>query len=211
MQWLYSLPLIFAAYFLGSLPSGYLIGRWVGNIDIRTVGSQNIGATNVARCLGFKWGLLVLIIDVTKGALPVMVALTMPSGDSEWSLLTVSMVALAAFFCHLSSPFLRFRGGKGVATAFGISLVLVPKAALIALLIFLIVIWLWRYVSLGSLTSSLTLPVWTALSGYHPLYIGLTSIFAICVAIRHRHNIRNLFLRKERKLGESAGRRDSSV
>ena len=200
MQWLNSLPLIFAAYLIGSLPSGYLIGRWVGNIDIRNVGSQNIGATNVARRLGFKWGLLVLTIDMAKGALPVMVALNMWPGELEWSILKVSMVALAAFFGHLSSPFLRFRGGKGVATTFGISLVLMPKAALIALLIFLIVTWLWRYVSVGSLTSSLTLPVWTALSGYHPLYIGLSSIFAICVAIRHKDNIRNLLQGKERKL-----------
>ena len=211
MQWLNALPLISAAYLIGSLPSGYLIGRWVGNIDIRTLGSQNIGATNVARRLGFKWGLLVLIIDMAKGALPVMVALIMWSGELEWSLVTISVVAFAAFFGHLSSPFLRFRGGKGVATAFGISLVLLPKAALIALLIFLIVTWLSRYVSLGSLTSSLTLPVWTALSGYHPLYTALTTIFAICVAIRHQDNIRNLFLGKERKLGESIRPRDTSA
>ena len=200
MQWLDAIPLIFAAYLLGSLPSGYLIGRWVGNIDVRTVGSRNIGATNVARSLGLKWGLLVLIIDMAKGALPVMVALYVWPGATEWTLLKVTIVAIAAFFGHLCSPFLHFRGGKGVATAFGISLVLLPKAALVALLIFLMVTWFWRYVSLGSLTSSLTLPVWTAATGYHLLYIGLTSLFAVCIVIRHKDNIRNLLQGKERKL-----------
>ena len=200
MQWLEAIPLIFAAYLLGSLPSGYLIGRWVGNIDMRTVGSRNIGATNVARSLGLKWGLLVLIIDMAKGALPVMVALRVWPGAAEWALLRVTMVAMAAFCGHLCSPFLHFRGGKGVATAFGISFVLLPKAAMVALLLFLLVPWFWRYVSLGSLISSVTLPVWTAATGYPPLYIGLTSLFAICIVIRHKENIGNLLQGKERKL-----------
>ena len=200
MEWSNLIPLIFAAYLLGSLPSGYLIGRWVGNIDVRSVGSRNIGATNIARSLGLKWGLLVLIVDMAKGALPVMVALYVWPGVPERTLLRVTIVAIAAFFGHLCSPFLQFRGGKGVATAFGISLVLLPKAALVALLIFVVVTWSWRYVSLGSLTSSLTLPVWTAATGYHPLYIGLSSLFAICIVIRHKENIRNLLQGKERKL-----------
>ena len=200
MQWLKVFALIFAAYLLGSLPSGYLIGRWAGNIDVRTVGSRNIGATNVARSLGLNWGLLVLIIDMAKGALPVMLALSIWPAAAEWTVLKVAIVAMVAFFGHLFSPFLRFRGGKGVATAFGISLVLLPKAALVSLLIFLFVTWIWRYVSLGSLTSSITLPIWTVATGYHPLYIGLTSLFAICIIIRHSSNIRNLLQGKERKL-----------
>jgi glycerol-3-phosphate acyltransferase PlsY len=200
MQWLDAVALIFAAYLLGSLPSGYLIGRWVGNIDVRSVGSGNIGATNVARSLGFKWGLLVLIMDMTKGALPVLLALNLWPAAAGGSVLKVTMVALAAFLGHLYSPFLRFRGGKGVATAFGISLVLLPKAALVALLFFLLVTWLWRYVSLGSLTGSVSLPVWTAAAGYHPLYIGLASIFALCIVIRHISNIRDLMKGRERKL-----------
>ncbi|MGD8688259.1 MAG: glycerol-3-phosphate acyltransferase, partial [Syntrophobacterales bacterium] len=81
MQWLSIIFFVLAAYLLGSLPSGYLIGRWVADIDVRTVGSQNIGATNVARSLGLKWGLLVLIIDMAKGALPVAVAIILWSGE----------------------------------------------------------------------------------------------------------------------------------
>jgi glycerol-3-phosphate acyltransferase PlsY len=200
MQWFSITLFVFAAYLLGSLPSGYLIGRWVADIDVRTLGSQNIGATNVARSLGLKWGLLVLIIDMAKGALPVTVALILWSGEAKRGSFMVALVALAAFFGHLASFFLRFRGGKGVATAFGIALVLMPKAALAALVVFLLVTLLWRYVSLGSLTAFLTLPIWAAASGYHSLYVGLSSVFALCIAIRHRSNIRNLLQGKERKV-----------
>ena len=200
MQWFSIILFLLAAYLLGSLPSGYLIGRWVAHVDLRTVGSQNIGATNVARSLGLKWGFLVLIMDMAKGALPVTVALSLWSGEAQSGSLIVALVAVAAFLGHLASLFLRFRGGKGVATAFGIALVLMPKAALAALVIFLVVTLLWRYVSLGSLTALLTLPVWTAATGYHSLYVGLSSIFAICIVIRHNQNIRNLLQGKERKL-----------
>jgi glycerol-3-phosphate acyltransferase PlsY len=200
MLWFSITLFVFAAYLLGSLPSGYLIGRWVADIDVRTFGSQNIGATNVARSLGLKWGLLVLIIDMAKGALPVTVALILWSGEAERGSFMVALVALAAFFGHLASFFLRFRGGKGVATAFGIALVLMPKAALAALVIFLLVTLLWRYVSLGSLTAFLTLPIWAAVNGYPSLYVGLSSVFALCIAIRHRSNIRNLLQGKERKV-----------
>ncbi len=191
---------LLAAYLLGSLPNGYLICRWVANIDVRTVGSKNIGATNVARSLGLSWGLLVLVMDMAKGALPVVVALSIWSGGTERNLLIVALVALAAFFGHLSSVFLHFRGGKGVAIAFGISLVLIPKAALASFVIFFVVTWIWRYVSLGSLTALLTLPAWAAVTGYNFVYVGLTSIFALFVVIRHGSNIRALLQGKERRI-----------
>ena len=191
---------LLAAYLLGSLPSGYLICRWVANIDIRTVGSKNIGATNVARSLGLSWGFLVLLMDMAKGALPVVVALSVWPGGTHRNLLIVSLVALAAFFGHLSSAFLHFSGGKGVAIAFGISLVLVPEAAVASLVIFLVVTLIWRYVSLGSLSALLTLPAWAALTGYNFVYVGLTSVFALFVLIRHRSNIRALLQGRERRI-----------
>jgi glycerol-3-phosphate acyltransferase PlsY len=191
---------LMAAYFLGSIPSGYLIGRWVANTDVRTLGSKNIGATNVARSFGLSWGLLVLVMDMAKGALPVVVALSIWPGGSGRDPLIVAFVALAAFFGHLSSVFLRFRGGKGVAIAFGISVVLIPKAALASFVIFLVVTWIWRYVSLGSLTALLTLPAWAALTGCNFIYLGLTSVFALAVVIRHASNIRALLQGRERKI-----------
>jgi glycerol-3-phosphate acyltransferase PlsY len=191
---------LLAAYLLGSIPTGYLIGRWVANVDVRTLGSKNIGATNVARNLGLRWGLLVLLMDMAKGALPVVVALSIWSGGTGRDALTVALVALAAFFGHLSSVFLRFRGGKGVAIAFGISLVLIPKAALASFAIFVVVTLIWRYVSLGSLTALLTLPAWAAVTGYNLMYLGLSSAFALFVVIRHRSNITSLLKGKERKI-----------
>jgi glycerol-3-phosphate acyltransferase PlsY len=200
MEWVQLSGFILAAYVLGSIPSGYVIGRRLAGIDVRTVGSKNIGATNVARTFGFRWGFFVLLLDSAKGALPVFLALLILSGQGEKTLAKVSLVGLAAFSGHVFSLFLRFRGGKGVATAFGISLVLIPKAALAALSLFLIVTLVWRYVSLGSLTAITTLPVWTAATGYHPVYLLLSSIFALCVVIRHRVNIRALLRGEERKI-----------
>jgi glycerol-3-phosphate acyltransferase PlsY len=191
---------LLSAYFLGSIPSGYLIARWVASIDLRNVGSKNIGATNVARSLGLGWGLLVLVMDMAKGALPVVAALNLWSASIGRDILIVALVALAAFFGHLYSVFLRFRGGKGVAIAFGISLILIPKGALAAFVIFLVVTLIWRYVSLGSLTALMTLPVWAAVTGYNSIYLGLASVFALFVVIRHRSNINALLQGKERKI-----------
>ena len=191
---------LLAAYLLGSLPSGYLICRWVAKIDIRTVGSKNMGATNVARSLGWSWGLLVLAMDMAKGALPVVVAQGFWSAGMPRNLLIVALVALASFFGHLFSAFLHFNGGKGVATAFGISIVLIPKAALISFLLFFVVTLIWRYVSLGSLSALLTLPAWTALTDYNFIYVTLASVFALFIVIRHRSNIRALLQGKERRL-----------
>jgi glycerol-3-phosphate acyltransferase PlsY len=194
------LGIMFFAYLMGSVPSGYWIGRWVGKVDVRTLGSRNIGATNVARQLGINWGLLILTMDMAKGALPVLVALYIWPAEVNQSFIKIALVAVAAFIGHLSSVFLRFRGGKGVATAFGISLILLPRAALAALLIFLMVTWLWRYVSLGSITAVLTLPILTWVTAYPPIYVGLTSVLALCVVFRHRSNIRALLQGKERKI-----------
>jgi glycerol-3-phosphate acyltransferase PlsY len=199
MPWLNMFLLACFAYLLGSCPTGYWIGRWVAKIDVRAVGSRNIGAANVARSLGRRWGILVLLLDTAKGALPVGIALHLLPPEVGISVLAAALVALAAFSGHLFSLFLRFQGGKGVATAFGISLVLLPKAALASLAVFLLVTWRWRYVSLGSLTAALSLPLWAALMGYHLLYMGLALLLAISIAIRHRLNIRDLAQGKERK------------
>ncbi len=195
-----TLLVIFAAYLLGSVPSGYWIGLLVAGVDVRTLGSHNIGATNVARNLGLKWGVLVLMMDMVKGALPALVALTIWPAEAKVGSIRIALVALAAFLGHLSSLYLRFRGGKGVATAFGIALVLFPKAALLSFLVFFLVTWLWRYVSLGSIIAILTLPIFAVLSGYSSIYFGLSMIIALFVVGRHRANIRDLLKGKERKL-----------
>ncbi|UCG11627.1 MAG: glycerol-3-phosphate 1-O-acyltransferase PlsY [Deltaproteobacteria bacterium] len=200
MDWLDTVLLVLVAYLFGSVPSGYWIARLVAGIDVRTVGSKNIGATNVTRTLGLKWGLLVLLLDMAKGAAPVAIALNLWSNEAETYPLRVAVVAFAAFFGHLRSLFLGFHGGKGVATALGISLVLLPRASLPALVVFLCVTWLCRYVSVGSIAAVFSLPIWTLIAAYDPVYVGLTSVLAFYVLMRHRDNVRALLQGRERRL-----------
>jgi glycerol-3-phosphate acyltransferase PlsY len=197
MLWL--LPMAALGYLLGSIPSGYWLGRWLAGKDVRAGGSGNIGAANVARVLGLRWGLLVLSLDMAKGALPVAVALRLWPAGSPGSVQAIGCVALATLLGSCYSTFLRFQGGKGVATASGISLVLWPAALACAFLVFLVVAWRSRYVSLASLSASLSLPLWLALLGHPGLSVGLGSLFAICIVFRHRSNIQALIQGRERK------------
>jgi glycerol-3-phosphate acyltransferase PlsY len=199
MAWLAVLPLAALGYLVGSIPSGYCIGHFLAGQDVRTSGSGNIGATNVARLLGLRFGLVVLALDMAKGALPVALALFLWPASSFVHAEAVSLVALATLLGSCYSLFLRFGGGKGVATASGISLVLWPKAALFAFLLFAAVAWRWRYVSLASLTAAVSLPLWLALFDYPGSYLGLGCLFALCISLRHRANIRALVQGKERK------------
>jgi len=199
MAWLAVLPLAVLGYLVGSIPSGYWIGRFLAGQDVRASESGNIGATNVARVLGLRAGLVVLALDMAKGALPVALALFLWPATSSVHAQTVSLVALATLLGSCYSLFLRFQGGKGVATVSGISLVLWPKAALCAFLLFAAVAWRWRYVSLASLIAALSLPLWLALFEYPGLYVGLGGLFALCISFRHRSNIRALAEGKERK------------
>jgi glycerol-3-phosphate acyltransferase PlsY len=197
MLWL--LPVAAFGYLVGAIPSGYWLGHRFAGKDVRADGSRNIGATNVARVLGLRWGLLVLVLDMVKGALPVVVSLWLWPTAIHGNLQAVGVVALATLLGSCYSVFLRFQGGKGVATASGISLILWPGAIFCSFLVFLAVAWRWRYVSLASLSGSLTLPLWLALLGYPGLAVALGSLFAICIVFRHRSNIRALTHGTERK------------
>jgi glycerol-3-phosphate acyltransferase PlsY len=197
MLWLLAVAAF--GYLVGSIPSGYWLARWLAGEDVRSGGSGNIGAANVARVLGLRWGLLVLTLDIAKGALPVAVALRLSPTASHGSLQTIGFVACATLLGSCYSVFLRFQGGKGVATASGISLILWPGAMLCSFLVFLVVAWRWRYVSLASLSASLSLPLWLALLGYPGVSVGLGSLFAICIFFRHRSNIQALMQGRERK------------
>ncbi len=175
-----------AAYLLGSIPTGLLLGKAYG-IDVRTTGSGNIGATNLYRTVGRKVGILTLIGDCLKGLIPVLVLrYVFPSTDlAVWA-------GLAAFCGHVFSVFLKFRGGKGVATALGVFLALAPLAVGIALAVFLLLMVVWRYVSLGSISAAAVMPpaVWL-LGGSRSLIIA-TALIASIVIIRHHENIARL-------------------
>jgi len=178
--------LIIAAYLLGSIPTGLLLAKAAG-VDIRSSGSGNIGATNVYRTLGRSVGIMTLIGDCLKGVIPV-VAATWLGMSNGW----IAAVGLAAFLGHIYTIFLGFKGGKGVATALGVFLAVSPAAVAAALLIFVAVVWKWRYISLGSITAAMVMPGMVAVFDARPAIVIMTVIIALLVVWKHRENIKRI-------------------
>ena len=184
--------LVLGAYVTGSLPFALWVGRLRG-VDLRHHGSGNLGATNALRVLGPVWGLLTLLLDVGKGyvavtVFPGLLGLGTVSGGSLWPL----VAALASVLGHVFSPWLRFRGGKGVATTLGAFFALSPWAALAGVAAFVVTVWIWRYVSVGSQVLAVTFTVSTALWGppwpLRGYVLGLGVLLCVLIAWRHRAN-----------------------
>jgi acyl phosphate:glycerol-3-phosphate acyltransferase len=190
---------IVTAYLLGSIPFGKLIAKQVARINITQRGSGNIGATNVARELGISWGLVTLLFDMLKGFLPVFLYahyILQPGIEFETCL---SAIGLAALLGHQFSIFMRFRGGKGVATAIGIYLAISPLACLMAVIVFILTVYKWDFVSLGSMLAAIVMPVLLACFGTsQPLVTGSIIVTAL-ICFKHKGNIKRLFKGKERK------------
>jgi glycerol-3-phosphate acyltransferase PlsY len=184
--------LLMTAYLIGSVPTGLLLGKAYG-IDVRKEGSGNIGATNLYRTLGRKIGVITLIGDCLKGLIPVMVV--MFSNMPEYAV----WVGLAAFCGHVFSVFLRFKGGKGVATALGVFLALDPLAVAIALVVFIALMLIWRYVSLGSIAAAASMPLAVVLLGGRKELIIATFVIAVVVIAKHHENIKRLLAGTERR------------
>jgi len=194
------IALILAAYLLGSVPTGYILGRLAG-VDVRKAGSGNVGATNVARVVGKTRGALTLILDVGKGWLAIVVARQL-----EVSLLCVTLVGMAVFLGHLYPIFLRFQGGKGVATALGVFLALAPGATLVLIGIFALTVAASRVVSLGSMSAALAAPVVFWLLGLPPMVVAMGGAIALMIIWRHRSNIQRLLTGTEPKFGLASSR-----
>lgn len=190
--------LVVAAYLVGAIPFGVLFARARG-IDLRAVGSGNIGATNAARALGKGVGLLVFVCDAAKGAIPVVIA-TRRLADGPWAGWGVAAVGAAAFVGHLASPFLRFRGGKGVATAFGVFLALAPLAALAAGLVFALLYAATRTASIGSLVATTLFVPAAWLATRAPSSLALATFMWALIVWRHRENIGRLWRHEENKV-----------
>jgi glycerol-3-phosphate acyltransferase PlsY len=174
------------AYLLGSVPTGFLLGYLAG-VDVRRSGSGNVGATNVARVAG-KWlGFLTLLGDAAKGFVPAFIALQM-----GFDAAVTGGTALAAFLGHLYPVFLKFRGGKGVATALGALLAVAPTASGVLVPVFLLVLLATRIVSLASIVAAGTAPVAIWLLGYPDPLVGITLLMALLILWRHRDNIQRL-------------------
>ena len=196
------LVLCVSAYVLGSIPFGLLVGKARG-IDIRTVGSGNIGATNVARALGKPWAIFVLIFDALKGFVPVYVTREILTGTSPW---LVAAVGLSAIVGHMFTVFLRGQGGKGVATSLGVAVGLSPPIALSCLGIYVIGYSATRLSSVGSLLGMWAFPAIALIRGTQPrAHVALSVACALLVTWRHRDNIRRIVRGEER--GASSAKR----
>jgi len=195
--WTRVLPvaLLLMGYLAGSIPFGVWITRRVKGVDVRSQGSGNIGATNVARVAGKKLGVLVLLLDALKGALPVLLARAL----LPQALWLHAGVALCAFLGHVFPVWLRFKGGKGVATALGVLVVLEWWAALAGALAYLVMFAIFRVSSLGSLVGAVTALV-LAVFFAPPAYAALTAALFVLILWTHRGNLQRLWAKTEKKL-----------
>lgn len=197
------------AYLLGSIPFGYLIVRLTAGADIRTSGSGGTGATNVSRRAGKTAGIITLLLDSLKGAAAVLIAiwafrvqLRTGSPVAHWWIAGASLVVLLG---HIFPVWLGFRGGKGVATAVGVLLVLAPVSLVLAGLLFLLIVWRTRYVSLGSIVAAASLPVLILIQQLFGLLTNVAPLMFVAIAgaaliiFAHRANIHRLLARKETK------------
>ncbi len=186
------------AYLLGSIPFGYLIVRWQKGVDVRSTGSGSTGATNVMRNLGIIGFVTTFILDVGKGTAAVLLASRLTSGDPRW----IAASSVAAILGHCFPVWLKFRGGKGVATGVGVFLALAPLQVALALIIFAIVVAIWRYISLGSIIATAAFPLLVYFMKHPPLPIVLGAAgSALIIITRHHANIRRLLAGTESKVG----------
>ncbi len=193
------------SYLLGSIPNGYIFGKQFAGKDIRNYGSGNVGATNVARVAGYKIGLIVAILDITKGFLSVYIAksLLLP----EYSMVFIFIAAILAISGHDWSIFLSFQGGKGVATSVGVILSLFPLSFIVLFIVWVVMIFLTKMVSVGSILGAISLPIsilfiYSSKSSY--IIFGI--IIAALVIFSHRSNIKRILKGNENKMSWPPGK-----
>jgi glycerol-3-phosphate acyltransferase PlsY len=191
------MPLVIAAYLLGSIPFAVLLSKYWGAQDLRLVGSGNVGATNVLRAYGVTPGVMVAVLDMAKGAASVVLADRFNATGG-----ITAAAGVAAVVGHVCPVWLGFRGGKGVATACGVFSVLTPIAALIAFGVFMVSVWISRYVSVGSVLASATLPPAAYMSGSRSPDVLAAIAVAVLIVIRHRSNLIRVRAGTERGLGQ---------
>lgn len=185
------------AYLVGSIPTGIIVAKILGAADPRTVGSGNIGATNVGRAGGKAAGIITLAGDVLKGFLIILLAFYIFGNSPK----EVSIAGLSVFLGHLFPVFLKFKGGKGVATALGVFLAIGPLQAVFALVLFIIIAAIFRYVSVGSIIAAASIPVFFSFFTSTQPYIPLATIIAVFIILKHSGNIKRLIQGTENKIG----------
>lgn len=196
IEWFLPYALILVAYILGSVPFGVLVARSKG-IDIQKVGSGNIGATNVLRTLGKVPALITLVGDTFKGVAAIVMSRLFAGGD-----FIEGIAGVAVVFGHMYSIFLSFRGGKGVATGFGVFAVYSPVSALVSITVWILTALFLRYSSLAAITAFFSLPIVLAASGASGVKIFFAIVIAFLIILRHKQNIQRLVKGQETRIGE---------
>jgi len=196
---------VVSAYLVGAVPFGLLFARLLTGKDPRQHGRKNIGATNALRTGGKLVGILTLIADIVKGAVPVAIVMMLEKGEA-----LLALVALAAFFGHIFPVYLGFKGGKGVATMFGVLIPWAPWVAVISFAVWLLVFRLSRYVSLASISAGVTLPVAAFALGGSSWLVAVGAILGCVMIARHHGNIRRLLAGEELKVGGGKQDQDPS-
>ena len=201
------LAVVFLCYLIGSFPSGYLVGKSQG-IDIRQHGSGNIGATNVVRVMGKKWGYLVFFGDSLKGFIAVKLGMLLAAGTGADTTLSGVVAGICCIIGHNYTVWLGFKGGKGIATSIGVLLAIVPMLIVVTvLLVWLGVFFIWKYVSLASICAALSLPLAVLVlfplvaRGNYWVLLFFSLIVAALAVWRHRSNIDRLLQGKENRFG----------
>lgn len=198
METILDIFFVILSYFLGSLSTGFLIAKYIYKIDLKNIGSGNIGATNVMRALGKKMGILTLLGDALKGMIPTMFAMLYKPYPINQPL--IFFCALSAFLGHLFPFYLKFKGGKGVATALGIAILLYPLQTLLSAIVFFIAVLKTRIVSVGSILAALSLPIFVSFKARSGYMFSLSIILSLLIIIKHKDNIHRLLEGRENKL-----------
>lgn len=189
---------LLAGYLLGAVPTSYLVARWFGGMDLREHGSKNLGATNLYRTLGWRYAVPAGLFDVAKGTIPV-VAFAPPAGNGEWVPLALGVSAVVG---HVFSVFVRFRGGKGVATAAGVVLGLAPLPLAVSAIVWILLVWVTGYVSVASMSGAVAFPLAAWLLQPDDRYVVIGgSVLAAFIVFTHRGNIRRLLAGREARFG----------
>lgn len=200
MNWLILIGLLLSAYLIGSIPTGYIIVKALKGVDIREVGSGSTGATNVKRVLGTKFFILVMLLDGFKGLLPILaIKLSAVSTAVSLDLLTV-LTAIALVIGHSKSAFLGFKGGKSVAISVGVLYGLAWPVALMVTLVWILLVILTKYVSVGSIIATSLSPLFMWMFEYSNVYISFAFICALYVFYLHRENVKRLLQGNENKI-----------
>lgn len=198
MQILFEMLTVIAAYLLGAVPFGLIFAKLFSDVDVRSIGSGNIGATNVLRASGKKAAVLTLLADCFKGLIPVLAARGLFHDD-----VVTALAGAAAVLGHSYPVYLKFKGGKGVATSYGVILSVAPLVGLICLIVWLIAALIWRYSSLSALLSFAVYPAATFIARVTSKPFALLSLFIFTmIYYRHRENIKRLIAGTEPKIGK---------